>query len=192
MRLGETASAKWLVRVLAGAGCGVVLFYLVGILLAEVLHPLRQIGQSVTCQSNLHFLTRAVRIYSVDYSEWLPPADNWMDRIAAYNTQERHLHCPTVSKAGEDRFGYAMNSAVAGKQQADFDAPEKAPLLYDSTNLLRSASDALTSLPKPGRHQMREGREGPMRQGNNVGYLDGSARFLVDGAPIAPVGSSDR
>lgn len=192
MRLGEKASSGWLLRALAGAGCGVVLFYLIGILLAGVLHPLRQIGQSVTCQSNLHLLTRAVRIYSVDYSERLPPADRWMDRIAAYNTQERRLHCPALSKPGEDRFGYAMNSTVAGKQQADFDAPEKTPLLYDSTNPTRSASDALTSLPKPGRHQMREGREGPMRQGNNVGYLDGSARFLVDGVPIAPKGSSDR
>jgi hypothetical protein len=73
---------------------------------------------------------------------------------------------------------------VSRKALADFDIPEQVPLLYDSTNLARSASDALTSLPKPGRHQMREGRQGPIRQGNNVGYLDGSARFRADGTLI--------
>jgi prepilin-type processing-associated H-X9-DG protein len=42
---------------------------------------------------------------------------------------------------------------------------------YDSTNLIRSASDAESSLPNPGRHAGR----------NNVSYADGHARSVPIG-----------
>lgn len=121
------------------------------------------------CPDNLTSLYNALTIYAQDWDA-LPPAANWLDNddLTSKIRQNEWLHCPAVSNRQDDVYGYAYNEAVAGrklngKKLKDLPDSAKTPLLYDSTNLAKSAHDAVSSLPKPGRHSGR----------NNILYLDG-------------------
>jgi prepilin-type processing-associated H-X9-DG protein len=121
------------------------------------------------CPENLKSLYFAFSQYA-DGNGALPPADKWMenDEIASKIQKEEWLHCPQVSNRHDTVYGYAYNDAIAGKQlngKKLNEMPNAAstPLLYDSSNLTKSAHDAFTSLPKPGRHGGK----------NNVLYCDG-------------------
>jgi len=180
MRLGEEASSRWMVRAVALAVGAVVAIYGVGLLAAVVFLPYRAVGQSVACQSGLFRQVRAFRMYADDYDDRFPPHPGWMDRILFYLETERRLHCPTVSRPGEPRYGYAMNTAASGRERGRIDDPDSTPLVYDSTDLRWSAADAFASLPHPGRHETRARRSAPSKRGNFVGYAGGNARFLPD------------
>jgi prepilin-type processing-associated H-X9-DG protein len=122
------------------------------------------------CPENLKSLYIAFQQYAQDWDA-LPPAANWManDDLVSKVTHDEWLHCPSVSNRTDDKFGYAYNDGAAGMKMngkhnlADLPNAAHTPLLYDSTNLSKSAHDALKSLPKPGRHTGR----------NNILYLDG-------------------
>lgn len=110
------------------------------------------------CPENLKKLYFAFSAY-VDGNGSLPPVEKWMedDELVSKVQKDEWLHCPAVSNRHDDKYGYAYNDAVAGRnlQGKKLSAMPNAattPLLYDSTNLAKSAHDALTSLPKPGRH----------------------------------------
>ena len=183
MRLSEPASDTWIWKAL---GCGVVAvggLYVLGWLMAGMFGPLRLIGQSVTCQSNIHRVTRALLLYSDDYEGRFPSSDKWMDRTAFYVVEERRFHCPAVSRETDNRFGYAMNAGMSGKVRAKLVNPDQIPLIYDSSNLMRSAFDPFTSFPRPGRHVTRARKDTPDRRGNFVGYAGGNARIRLDPRP---------
>ena len=182
MSFRDSASNAWLIRAtMIGLGAVVVIF-IVGQILAAMFIPLRAIGQSVTCQSNVIKLTRSFRLYEDDYDDHIPPSAGWMDRTFFYLDKEQYLHCPAVAVPKSKEYGYAMNSSVAGKDKAAIDRPEEAAIVFDSTNVTRSAFDPMISLPKPGRHRTKPRKGSPSRPGNFVGYFDGSARILLDGA----------
>src|SRR5258706_4176425 len=103
-----------------------------------------------------------------------------MDRTFFYIDKERYLDCPAVADISRKSYGYAMNSSVAGMDKAKIDRPEELGIVYDSTNLARSASDQLSSLPKPGRHRTKPRKGVPSKLGNFIGYVDGSARIFLD------------
>jgi hypothetical protein len=180
MKLGESASSGWLLRALAYGGCSVAIIWILAMLLGAMLGPLKSVGQSRNCQANVVILTRGFRMYTEDYDEHFPPSQRWMDSTAFFLDDENRLHCPTVSKPKENRFGYAMNSAVSGKARKDLDPLDTTPVVYDSSNLSRHAADEFKSLPTPGRHRGRVKKGGPFQPGNNVGYAGGSATFLTD------------
>jgi hypothetical protein len=100
----------------------------------------------------------------------MPPAAGWMDKLTPYVRSETVFHCPSVGRAASGAYGYAYNRSLEGAKTADIQYPGETIALYDSTNLSRSASDRLTSLPRPGRHQ----------RGNVVSYMDGHARWVAD------------
>ena len=64
--------------------------------------------------------------------------------------------------------GYAFNAALGHKDPEKLGAPATTVLLYDSINPNKGASDFVTSLPQPGRH---EGK-------NNVAYADGHVKVV--------------
>jgi hypothetical protein len=103
-----------------------------------------------------------------------------MDRTFFYLEKEQCLHCPSVAKPASKRHGYAMNSNVGGKDRAEIDRPDEAPIVYDSTNMARSAFDPISSLPKPGRHRTRPRKDLPSKVGNFMGYVGGNARIRLD------------
>jgi prepilin-type processing-associated H-X9-DG protein len=128
------------------------------------------------CPENLKSLYIAFQQYAQDWDA-LPPAANWLDNDELVSKVSRNewLHCPAVSNRHDNRYGYAYNTAVAGRKMggkhALADLPDAAhtPLLYDSTDLGKNAHDALQSLPKPGRHGGR----------NNILYLDGHVQAVA-------------
>lgn len=128
------------------------------------------------CPNNLKSLYIAFTMYAQDYGA-LPPAANWLgnDDLVSKVRQNEWLHCPLVSNRHDDKYGYAYNDAVAGrnlngKPLNEMPDAAKTPLLYDSSNLAKSAHDAVTSLPRPGRHGGRD----------NILYCDGTVK------PVAP------
>ena len=130
-----------------------------------------------TCPENLKGLYNAFAQYA-ELNDSLPPADKWEENtdFTSRVPQDAWLHCPAVSNGHDDKFGYAYNTALAGKKLNLNGKPlntypdaAKMPLLYDSTNLSKNAQDAVTSLPKPGRHSGR----------NNILYLDGHVEAVA-------------
>jgi hypothetical protein len=115
------------------------------------------------CTTQLRRLFIAFSAYSMDYDGYLPRASYWMDQAQSY-TLDNGYHCPAVS--GENNYGYAMNVQLSGKSLHRF-SDQTMPMLYDSANLARNATDFFTSLPNPPRHRV-----------NVVCYADGSVKKL--------------
>lgn len=141
----------------------------VGAVAALLLAPVfacgcKRASPATTCLSNLKQIGTGSLLYADDHDGRLMPRDVWMDGIAPYVKDEARFHDPEGPKGG---YGYAFDARLAGvKEPRD---PAKAPLAYDSLNPIRNASDPLASLPRPGRH---EGK-------NGVVYADGHARRIV-------------
>lgn len=123
------------------------------------------------CPANLQSVYNAFEQYA-ELNDKLPDAAKWQDDtdFTSRIPQDEWLHCPAVSNRHDDKFGYALNDAIAGKKLNLNGKPLKSlpgaattPLLYDSTTVSKNAHDVVTSLPKPGRHGGR----------NNILYLDG-------------------
>jgi prepilin-type processing-associated H-X9-DG protein len=152
----------------------------------EVIRVVRQLGldekvakyepeKNKDCPNNLKSLYIAFSMYTQDWGA-LPPAANWLDNedLVSKVRQNEWLHCPAVSNRHDDKYGYAYNAAVAGRQLNGKPLNEmpdaaKTPLVYDSTNLAKNAHDAVTSLPHPGRHGGR----------NNILYCDGRVEAVA-------------
>lgn len=182
--LGESASGGWAVRLFTCGGCAFVGIWLLTWVLGRSLAPLKILAQSRSCQANTVRLTRAFQMYADDYDDRYMPTSRWMDNSRTYLPQtpgNPQLHCPRVSEEGETRYGYAMNSALSALERSKIKTPETTPLVYDSTNLQSDATDAVTSLPKPGRHRGRKQKGGAMKPGNSIGYANGRAGFVLDG-----------
>ncbi len=136
-------------------------------------HP----APATTCLSNVKQISTALIIYASDVNDRFPPRDTWMDASYPYTKTETIWHCPSVPK---NVYGYAFNGALSRASQVKLLDPAGTPLVYDSVNPIRNASDLCASLPLPGRHRARNDR-GPGR--NNVAYADGHAK----GVPARPV-----
>lgn len=106
-------------------------------------------------------------MYMGDHDERFPARDYWMDAIAPYVKNKGTFHDPEVPK---EAYGYAFNAAL-NREKAPLDA-EKVPLVYDSINPIRNASDPFTSMPAGGRHPKGK----PNR--NNVAYADGHVKRI--------------
>ncbi len=65
------------------------------------------------CLSKLKQLGNATELYIADFDNRFP-LENWTDATKAYRKDDQMLRCPEVFKIGG--YGYAMNSAVVGKQ----------------------------------------------------------------------------
>ncbi len=151
---------------------------------------MREVGRTRTCLSNVKQIATGLQMYAQDYDEHLPPASGWMDTTKAFtakgSTKEKDVfRCPAAALKVPDAYGYAYSTALAGKPLGKVGKPADAPMVYDSTNLTRSASDAVTTLPSPGRHHGRRGRPGGLGLGgpanNVIGYADGHAKTVSDG-----------
>lgn len=152
----------------------------------EVIRVVRQLGldekvvkyepeKNKDCPNNLKSLYIAFSMYTQDWGA-LPPAANWLDNedLTSKVRQNEWLHCPAVSNRHDDKYGYAYNTAVAGrslngKPLNEMPDAAKTPLVYDSTDLAKNAHDAVTSLPHPGRHGGR----------NNILYCDGRVEAVA-------------
>lgn len=108
-------------------------------------------AKSSTCRSNLKQLTRAMQMYE-EGSGALPPSDSWMDAIRPFHKSPGIEECPGPLFSNDQVFRYAFNSLLSGKKSRSISDPAAVPLIYDSSTHARNASDAVASLPNPGRH----------------------------------------
>lgn len=168
--------------ILIGCGC---LMLLSPVFLAAILYPVfaqaREAARTTSCLSNVKQMSLGLLMYCQDYDERMPRGSDWMDVIGPYIKNETLYHCPTVGRQDSSSYGYAYNSALALKNLGDIAQPESTTLIFDSSNLLRNAADPVTSLPQPPRHHGRDLITHESGQGNNIGFLNGSAKFTLGG-----------
>lgn len=177
MAWGEPASIRWFARALCWGAAVVAVLSVAGYLVGRTLGPMRQIGHTQRCLSNVRLMARAFAMYADDYEDRYPPAAVWMDATLPYVVQERRFRCPAVVAEQVAGYGYAAEAALGGRARADVDALAEQRLLYDSTLLGRNATDDGASLPVPGRHVRRAAQDGPWEPANVIAYGDGSARL---------------
>jgi hypothetical protein len=97
-----------------------------------------------------------------------------MDALSPYLKNDDVKHCPAVqveSKKDPTLFGYAFNSKLSGVDSSKVINPTEVPLLYDSINLARNASDPVISLPDPPRMHGQN-------RSNIMAYADSHAKRL--------------
>lgn len=121
------------------------------------------------CLAQVKQIGLAHLIYAADHNDRLPHRDVWMDAVAPYIRDVKVFVDPEVT--GHAQHGYAFDSRLSEKFVEKVKAPEQQPLVFDSINLGRNASDPFTSLPNPGRHRGK----------NSVVYLDGHAKKIDPG-----------
>lgn len=123
-----------------------------------------------SCLSNMKLLALAMRMYAEDCDERLPAGPGWMDATYPYTRNETLFVCPAVKTTGSGFvYGYAYNSVLARTHLPKASGSKVAPLLYDSSNLVRSAFDPVTSLANPPRHAGR----------NVIAFTDGHAKAMT-------------
>jgi prepilin-type processing-associated H-X9-DG protein len=120
----------------------------------------------VECSSNEKQMGLGLLQYSDDYDQTLPNSSTWMDTIHPYTRVD--FACPDVRWPGPAGYGYAFNSRLSGKKIDSTTSQADTPIIYDSTDLHRNATDPLTSPPSPPRHD----------GGNNFLILDGHVRWF--------------
>lgn len=107
-------------------------------------------------------INNALHTYARDHSGVFPKADHWMDLIKPYLLSERILTTPALP---EGKYGYAINSAIAGQNINLFDASTTVSV-FDSTVTRRNAVSTTATLPNPGRYNGH----------NAIVYLSGSVK----------------
>ena len=167
-----------------GGCCGVpvALLGVLGAVLFPVFAQAREKARFTACLSNVKTTTLATIQYAQDWDEKYPPAKRWMTNLepyingAALDPSKKSVsrfrlpvydfHCPNVAPrhAESDKYGYALNSLLNGKSIREVDAPGKFPMIYDSKNTQKNASDPFKSVAYRHLHAA------------SVGYADGHAR----------------
>lgn len=151
---------------------------LILLVLGAVLWPVSTrfpLSQDTLCLSNLKQLALGAIIYSADCDDRLMDRDRWMDQLTPQVQIEFYGHCPVVEKENEKNsslYGYAFNSRLHQLDLKKIADPVSTPMLYESINLARNASDPFTSLPDPERHGSKEYPR------NAITFADGHAAAL--------------
>lgn len=163
---------------------------LLGLWVFVMSHALRDMGkadggQKVTelCMKRLRQVAQAQFLYTADYDDQLPPAEQWVTASWTYGSEknptevnESIFRCPTISMRREDGFGYAFNLDLDGKSLAEIPDRAGTPLVFDSQEtFLNAAGSPDSSYPSPeGRH------DGGTR--TNIVNADGRTRFISVGS----------
>lgn len=141
------------------------------VVLTLVFWPVKACGCSKIAAGlgNVRRLASGLLQYADDHDERYPDRDHWRDGIALYVKPGAIRPDPDVPKGVS---GHAFNGALSHARQPEH--PAMVPMVYDSANPIRNASDLVTSLPHPGRHHGQD----------DVGYADGHAKGIaVPGGP---------
>ena len=115
------------------------------------------------CFSSVKRQALGIGQYAADSDGRFPLSESWMDRTAPYLPRGATFHEPALPKG---MSGYAYDAALAHAREPA--SAERVPMVYDSTDARRNASDMATSLPRPGRHHGKD----------NVAYADGHAKAV--------------
>jgi len=105
---------------LAGTIVSGIVLLMIPLLMASMLLPAlakaKQKAQAISCLNNMRQLAVAVRLYSSDNKNQLPPAATWCDALRAYTGgSDRVFQCPAGDAA--QRGQYAFNAKLGGMDQ---------------------------------------------------------------------------
>jgi hypothetical protein len=138
--------------------------------LSGIFVPLMQVcacgDTQKSCLTNTKQLGLNLLMYAGDWNDKLPPKDVWMNVLESYSKKPLNLRDPGIRQT--HAYGYAFNSDLSAILMTTIDEVAWTPMVYDSSNLLKNASDPVLSLPNPGRHWGR----------NNMAYTDSHVRSL--------------
>lgn len=158
----------WPFVLVGGCGCFVVVAFVLGAIVGPLVAQTRAKARERECVSGMNVIAHAVKRRAADHGGALPDSVSWMDALHAYTRGDDAFRCPAVSQGKPNAYGKAFNSALGGRPLAQLQMPATDVMVFDSTNLLRNASDPGTSLPAPPRHL-----------GHNVMlYLDGHVKAM--------------
>jgi len=168
----------WQIVLIIVGACGTLA--LVGIVvLAAVTFPVfaraRETARRTLCASQLKQAALALSLYSMDYDERFPPAEQWQTRLRSYLPEgaATPFECPTT---GPGAPGYAFNSRLARQRTATVLAPDRLPALFDTSNPRPEPADALQSFAP------RHVGTGGTKVGN-VAYVNGAVRSEATAPP---------
>jgi prepilin-type processing-associated H-X9-DG protein len=131
-------------------------------MLLPALARAKEKAESITCVNNMKQLALAVKIYSADHNDQIPPAATWCDAIQANVGSPKVFTCPT--QAGQ-RCAYAFNQKLDGKKEGEIN-PQTVLLFESDTGWNGSGSGSSVSPHKHSRRLV------------NVAYVDGSVRRI--------------
>ncbi len=122
--------------------------------------------RKLLCLSNMRELSRAISLYEEDHAGNFPLAGNWTEAVLPYLRRSRYpFVCP---EAPDAKCGYAYNRMVSGAASSRATDPGLTVVLFESDAGWDTAGGP-ELLPDVPRHF----------GGDNYGFADGSARFLV-------------
>ena len=133
--------------------------------------PGTQCGHVSSCLSKLKQIGMATLMYVEDANQHLPPASHWIDATYPYSKNGDTYRCPVVQTSNPKAFGYSFNSDLSLIDSLKIAQPAIVALAYDSNHRHRNANDAITSLPKIGRHSSV----------NNFVFADGHVKAIKQG-----------
>ena len=137
------------------AGVLLVLMLIPALILAPVFLKGRAKAQQTSCLSNIKQISLGLLMYSSDYNEILPPADDWQAKIYPYIKNERIFTCP-ASGLGDQSYEY--NPVLDGRNMWEtIPRPAESAMLWDS------------GFPNG---------TGPHNEGWNLGFCDGHAKWM--------------
>jgi prepilin-type processing-associated H-X9-DG protein len=129
--------------------------------------------QTQTCLTNLGELARATNLYAADFDDHIP-SKAWNSALTPYlhdrPDYELMFACPVQRRMDPESSGYALNSAVAGKQMKSIGTPNTTILIFDSEPTNPGAIASTDQMASPGRHE--HGRV------NNVVFVDGNVKSI--------------
>ena len=144
------------VALLGACGCGLLMIPILAAILFPVFAQAREKARQAACLSNEKQMALGVMMYAQDYDETYPAAPQWMTQIDPYVKNPAVYACPSAASRAQIQEGgvytYAYNSQMSKRAIALLKAPQLTGMLYNSSAMTQNASDALTSLPVPGRH----------------------------------------
>ena len=160
------------VALLGACGCGLLMIPILAAILFPVFAQAREKARQVSCLSNEKQMALGVMMYAQDYDETYPAAPQWITQDRSLRQEPCRVCLP---QRGQSRADTRRRRVYVRLQQPTVEAClgvcESAPTDGNALRLVcqtENASDALTSLPVPGRHQGR----------NNVAFGDGHAKSL--------------
>lgn len=154
--------AKW--NNLKGVAKAKAVYKLTGAILSDL--PQDENFKRSQCQSNLKKIVLAVKQYTEDWDETLPPVkDKWIDALLPYCKREAIFNCPSIPKGA--RYGYAFNLNLSAVREVDISDAANTVELYETNVLQRNAAGTGENMAF--RHL----------NGSNYAYFDGHVRWLA-------------
>jgi len=103
-------------------------------LMAAILFPVfaraREKARQASCQSNLKQIALGVLMYTQDYDETHPMANNWSDALDPYLKNRQLFLCPSANDLTQR--SYAYNQALEQEKMGAIPRPAETIMAFDS------------------------------------------------------------